>query len=69
MQDATFNADIAATADTVTDSIHDMDNFLAEGEDNSKSDHCGKHRSDKVHPLSSYARLCTHISLHTDRGR
>ena len=69
MQDATFNADIAATADTVTDGIRDMDNFLAEGEDNSKSDHRGKRCSDEVRPLSSYMCLCTHITLCADGGR
>ena len=69
MQDATFNADVAATADTVTDGIHNMDNFLAEGEDNSKSDHRGKRCSDEVHLLSSYVHLCTHISLRADGGR
>ena len=46
-----------------------MDNFLAECKDNSKSDHCGKCCSDEVHLLSSYMRLCTHISLHADGGQ
>ena len=69
MQDATFNANATATADTVTDGIRDMDNFLAEGKDNSKSDHRGKRRSDEVCPLSSYACLRTHITLHADGGR
>ena len=52
----------------VTDGIHDMDNFLAEGEDNSKSDHCGKRRSDEVRLLSSHTRFRTHITLRADGG-